>query len=242
MVSVFVLFVPSAQAASDCNGRCCEEEYPRLTVNGEGKMEVLADKTYFNIKVRAEEKQLQKAFEISSKRINSIQETLSGWGVRKEDIRNLGYIYHPLYEGKKIFTTIDRPSSYEVVYSLQVTVYNLDDLGKILVGLSEVPETTVFGLAYTSTKIEELKREVLKLAAADAKQKAMKLAEGSGAILGRVLQITSSAREYEFKKREMMVSEKSAYDLGAAQAPTAPEVESGYIEIRGECTINFAIQ
>ncbi|MCX5702555.1 MAG: SIMPL domain-containing protein, partial [Candidatus Omnitrophica bacterium] len=113
-----VIFYQTSYAASECDARCCDEEYPRLIVQGQGKIEVLADKVYFNIKMRVEEKRLERAFEESTNRINSIQQALVSMGVKKEDIRNLGYSYQPLYEGKKIFTTIDRPTSYEVMYTL----------------------------------------------------------------------------------------------------------------------------
>lgn len=234
-----VIAVHSGYAASECNSRCCDEEYPKLIVQGRGKIEVLADKAYFNIKMRVEEKKLERAFEESTKRINSIQQILVTMGVKKEDIRNLGYIYHPLYEGKKIFTTIDRPTSYEVVYTLRVTIYAMDNLGKILVGLSEISETTVHGLSYTSTKIEELKREVLKEAASDAQQKAVKLAEGSGATLSKVIKIESVA--YEDSLRTMDFEEEVS-KMAYKREKVAPQVESGYIEVTGSCVVYYAIQ
>lgn len=237
-ISSFI-FVYDGYAASECNARCCDEEYPKLIVQGQGKIEVLADKVYFNIKMRVEEKKLERAFEESTKRINSIQQVLVSMGVKKEDIRNLGYIYRPLYEGKKIFTTIDRPTSYEVVYTLRVTIYAMDNLGKILAGLSEISETTVHGLSYTSTKIEELKREVLREAASDARQKAVKLAEGSVAILGKVIKIESVA--YEDSLRTPDLQEKVS-KMAYTREEVAPQVESGYIEVTGSCVVYYAIQ
>lgn len=235
-----VIFYQTGYAASECNSRCCDEEYPKLIVQGQGKIEVLADKAYFNIKMRIEEKRLERAFEESTKRINSIQQVLVSMGVKKEDIRNLGYSYSPLYEGKKIFTTIDRPTSYEVVHTLKVTIYELENLGKILAGISEINETTIYGLSYTSTKIEEIKREVLKEAASDARQKAVKLAEGSGAILGKVIKIESAS--YERPLQAMAFAEAMPRMAYKAEAAAPPQVESGYIEVTGGCTVSYSIQ
>jgi len=224
-------------AHAEINCRCCDEEYPKLVVQGEGKIETLPDKATFFLKVRVEEKKLERAFEISTKRINSVSETLASFGVKKEDIRNLGYTYQPLYEGKKIFTTIDRPSSYEVLYTLKVTIYKMDSLGNILSGLSEVQETTVYGLDFTSTKIEELKKEALKKAAAEAREKALKLVEGAGAALGKVLKIETGALAYPVRALAMR-AEKAM----AEQAAPVPQIESGTIEITANCTVTYSIQ
>jgi uncharacterized protein YggE len=237
---IFSLFLANVSFAAECNARCCDEEYPKLIVQGEGKIEVLADKAYFNVRVRQEEKKLDRSFSESAKKINSISETLASFGIKKEDIRNLGYIYHPLYEGKAIFSTISRPTSYEVIYSLRVTVYDLDKLGKILTSLSEVPETSVFGLVYTSTKIEELKREVLKEAASDARQKAVKLAEGSGASLGKVMKIETRIQEHLL--RNVLAEQQIDYSAAKLEQRTAPQMESGYIEVIGNCTVVYSIQ
>lgn len=236
-----VIFYQTSYAASECNARCCDEEYPKLIVQGQGKIEVLADKAHFNIKMRIEEKRLEGAFKESTKRINSIQQALVSMGVKKEDIQNLGYVYHPLYEGKKIFTTIDRPTSYEVVYALRVTVYAIDTLGKMLSELSDISETTVYGLTYTSTKIEDFKRDVLKEAASDARQKALKLAEGSGAVLGKVIKIENVTQGYPlaraaFEEKIVMMAYK------ADMAAPAPQIESGAIEVTGSCIVYYAIQ
>ena len=225
-------------AHAELNCRCCDEEYPKLVVQGEGKIETLPDKATFFIKVRVEEKKLEKAFEVSTKRINSVSDTLASFGVKKEDIRNLGYTYQPLYEGKKIFTTIDRPSSYEVLYTLKVTIYKMDSLGKILAGLSEVQETTVYGLDFTSAKIEELKKEALKKAAAEAREKALKLAEGAGAVLGKVLKIETGTLAYPVRALAMR-SEKAMVEQAAAPVP---QIESGTIEITANCTVSYSIQ
>lgn len=234
------LILASISFAAECNTRCCDEEYPKLIVQGEGKIEVLADKAYFNIRIRQEDKKLDRAFEESTKKINSVSDILNSFGIKKEDIRNLGYIYHPLYEGKAIFSTISRPTTYEVIYSLRITVYDLDKLGKILTGLSEIPETSIFGLTYTSTKIEDLKREALKVAASDAKQKALKLAEGSGATLGKPIKIETQAAQERFL-RNVVAEERMDYAVAKLEK-SAPQMESGYIEIIGNCVVSYSIQ
>jgi hypothetical protein len=230
----------AALAQTACNSRCCEEEFPKLVVQGEGKIETLPDKATFNIRLRLEEKKLDKAFEVSTERINAVTKTLNSFQVKKEDIRNLGYVYHPLYEGKKIFTTIDRPSSYEIIYTLKITLYDLGQLGKILVAFSGIPESTIYSLEYTSTKLDELKREALKKAAADAREKALKLAEGSGAILGKVMRIDTGATVY-YAPRESQYALARAEDKMMAEAP-APQIESGAMEVTATCTIQYAVQ
>jgi len=241
MAAVLCLTALGIGYGAECNSRCCDEEYPKLVAYGQGKIEIAADKAYFNIRMRTEEKSLERAFEESAKRINALQQKLVAMGIKKEDIRNLGYIYHPLYEGKNIFSTIARPTSYEVIYTLRITLYALDTLGKTLANLSEITETSVYGLTYTSTKIEELKRDVLKEAALDAKLKAAKLAEGSGATLGKVLKIQTGTEVYPETKMLLREDRLEASSFRAKSIVT-PEVESGYIEVMGNVTVVYAVQ
>ncbi|MDD4910205.1 MAG: SIMPL domain-containing protein [Candidatus Omnitrophica bacterium] len=245
MVGVLTLFIAAlsytAYAASECNTRCCDEEYPKLIVEGQGEIEVIADKAYFNIRMRAEEKKLERAFEVSTERINSIQETLTSFGVKKEDIRNLGYVYYPLYEGKRIFSTIARPTSYEVIHNLKITLYKLDDLGKILARLADIAETTVSGLTYTATNVEQLRIDALKKAADNARQKALQLAEGSGATLGKVLKIQSGVSDgYDFLREEQLAD--SFAKRAIAKAEIAPQIESGYLKITANCTVIYSVE
>lgn len=222
--------------------KCCDEEYPKIIVQGEGRIETIADKAYFKIRVRVEEKRLERAFEESAKKINSLSEVLTSHGIKKEDIKNLGYIYHPLYEGKPIFSTISKPTSYEVIYSLKITIYNLENLGKVLAALSEIPETTVFGLEYTSTKIEELKREALKKAGDDAHQKALKAAEGAAATLGKVIKIETGSQIFRAKEYDVMAEAPRLLKEQAYTSIPAPQIEAGYLEIVGTCTVYYSIQ
>jgi uncharacterized protein YggE len=242
-VSVLIVAGASLASAADNKCRCCEEEYPQVIVQGQGRLETLADKAYFNIAMRVEEKKLEKAFEVSSEKINSISEALVSFGVKKEDIQNLGYFYYPLYNGKRIFSSIERPTSYEVRYKLRVTVFDLDSLGKILLKLSEIPESSVSGLRYDSAKIETLRQQVLKLATSDARQKALNLAEGAGATLGKVMKI-ESAREIS-RSEEKRYEAEDAVGMGVAQKEVqaaAPQIEAGRLEITASCTVYYSLQ
>lgn len=223
--------------------RCCEQEYPSLLAQGEGRMEVAPDKATFRFILRLEEKKLEKAFDESSKRINAASEALIRSGVKKENIQNLGYTYHPLYEGKKIFTTIDRPTSYEVVYTLKIAVLELANLGKILGALAGIPESRVEGLDFTSTKLEEFKRDALKKAGEDARAKAQKLAEGAGASVGRVLRIDSNVNGgYRPVFRAMAVNDEMMMASRSAKAVAEPQVESGMIEVTANCSVTYLLK
>ncbi len=222
--------------------RCCEQEYPKVTVQGEGKIETAPDKASFNFNLRVEEKKLEKAFEESSNRINKTSAALAKLGIRSEDIKNQGYSYQPLYEGKKFFSTIDKPSSYEVTYTLKVTVLSLDNLGKILNALSEIPESRVENLEFASMKIDDLKRDVLKKAAEDARLKAAKLAEGAGAAIDSVLNISSYVSGGYRPVMKMAMADDAAMLKTASSASIAPSIESGTIEVSAQCTVVYSLK
>lgn len=240
MVLVLIVSICYNSAFAQDKTRCCDEEYPRLVVQGEGRVEAVADKAIFKVNVRVEEKKLERAFEESAKKINSLSQILTSFGIKKEDVRNLGYVYHPLYEGKRLFSSVSRPTSYEILYTLKVIVYSMDNLGKILTALSDITETTVYDLEYTSTKIEELRREALKNAALDAKEKAVKLSEGSGAKLGKVIRIDSAIQNRYESNRKPLLKAASTSEFDTAQA--SPNIESGLLEVIGVCTVQYLLE
>ncbi len=240
-ISFVCLFlnITALSYADQGNARCCDDEFPKIIVQGTAKIETPADKAFFNIKLRQEDKKLDKAFEKSTEKINAISKILANYGIKKESIQNQGYTYNPLYEGKAIFSSLTKPTSYEVIYNLKVTVFPLDNLGLLFTALSDISETSILGLTYTSSNIDELKRSVLKDAAADAKQKALKLAEGAGASLGKVLRINSNAQEsfaYQAYDRNMGMAK------AMAETSVAPQVESGSIEVSGNCEVIYLLQ
>ena len=239
----YILFVSSLASAEECRTRCCEDEYSKLIVNGESKIETPADMVYFKIKLRVEEKKLDRAFELNTEKINAISDILKMFNITKDSIQNLGYVYHPLYEGKALFSSIQKPTSYEIIYTLKITVTKLQDLGKILTRLSEISETSISGLTYTSSKMDELRQEAMKKAASDARQKALKLAEGAGSTLGKTMKIESTIGLNSNNNDRV----DQAYDgmlmkyAQTEQVKASPEIESGFIQIKATATVTYAL-
>lgn len=236
------LFIANILRAEECKFYC-DKEVPKLVVEGYGIIVADPDKVEFNINLRTEEKRLDKAFEVSTKKINSVTEVLKRFKVKDEDIKNLGYRYTPLYEGKPLFSTLNRPTSYEIIYNLKIRILNLNDLGKILMDISGVAESKVSNLNFGSTKIEELKRDALKKAAEDARLKAIKLCEGAGTSLGTALEIRTSAPVFQPRMMNYYdgASEKMSYAGVAMEAAPAPEIQAGSLEITANCTITYKL-
>ena len=228
------------QEEEGCVFTCNKKETPKLIITRVGKIEAEPDKAAFNVDIRAEETKVDKATDKNVDRINAIIGILAQNGVEKKDIKTTNYNISPMYEGKPLFSKIQRPTSYVVTQGLRVNVYKLDTIGKMLSKISENDYINVYGLSFTSTKLEELKNEALKLAAKSARETALAVVEAAGGKLGNVLRIEESSAGVPFR-REIMAKADFRMAEMADRGVSEAEVEAGTLEVQAYCTITYQI-
>ncbi len=100
-----------------------------------------------------------------------------------------GYSVHPRYE----YSEVRRASEivgYSASRSLEVRVDDLTRVGDVLAALLEAGVGSIHGVTFDTTEAEELRRQAIKEAIADAAHQADAVAEAMGARVIRVEEIT----------------------------------------------------
>lgn len=237
-IGLTILLANSAHAQEETLVfKATKEEIPKVIISRRGKVEAEPDKAIVNIKIVTEETKIDKAADKNNEKMNVVIEILKETSVEKKDIKTLEYNIVPLYEGKPLFSRVHRPTSYVVTNAITVNFYKLDMIGKILSKISEIESVNVYNLEFTSTKIEEMKREALRKAAQSAREAALDLVDAAGGKLGKVLRIEESVADFVLHKQRF--EEMSLYQ---AKEVDIPEVEAGTLEIEASCTITYEIE
>lgn len=217
-----------------------KQEIPKITITQTGKVEAEPDKAIVDVSFTIEEVKIQKTFDKNKEKMNQAIDILKKAGVEKKDIKTTRYEITPLYEGKPLFSKVHRPTSYVVSQSLKANIYQLDSLGEILNGISEIESARVAGIEFTSTKLDELKRTALKKAAGGAKEAALAMVEAAGGKLGKILKIEESSVIPILRERREY-SQSLMKDL-AVQQEMQPQVEPGTLTVQVACTVVYEVE
>lgn len=219
--------------------KCPEEEIPQMTVTETGKIEVEPDLAVIDLSIQVEEVKIEKAYEKNTEKMNKVFEILKTHGVDSKDIKTTDYQITPMREGKAWFSRVHRPTSYKVTHELTAKMRNLNSVGMILSQTAEIESVNLEQIEYTSSKMEELKKQALKKAVESARETAEILATAAGGKLGRILNIEETPRALP-QRHEMMTD--SLFQKKFAEALPAAQMGSGTMTVEASCSITYAVE
>lgn len=156
-----------------------------INVVGEGESMATPDIATFSFSVRAEGDDAAAAQDASAQSVNEILAYLKDGGVEEKDIKTQYYNLNPRYEypqqvcpagtycppGERVL------KGYEVSQNISVKVRDTSVAGALISGVGERGATDVSGLDFTIDDEDNLQAEAREAAIADAREKAMKLAD-----------------------------------------------------------------
>ncbi len=231
-----LLFADDSPCALTLN----KEEKPTITISRSAKVVSEPDEGIISLSLMIEEGLIDQAVDKSKARMNSVIESLRSKGVEKKNIKTTNYQITPLYEGKPLFSKSHRPTSYRVSYSLRADIYDLESIGEIISLLSSIAALNVESIEFTSTKIDELKKEAFKKAAAIAHDTALDVVAAAGGKLGQVLKIEESSDEPVVNQRHQKMDNLFAANMVAEQSEVP--IEAGTLEIEVSCTVTYEVE
>ena len=219
--------------------KCNKEEVPKLTVTQTAKIESEPDKAVINLEIKIEEVKIENAYQKNKEKMDQVIDTFKAQGVEKKDIKTTDYQITPLYEGKPLFSRVHRPTSYVVSHRLSANIYKLETIGKIFNKISEIDSVNLENIEFTSTKLDELKKQALTAAAQAARETALAMVTAAGGELGKVLKIESSSPQSPLRQeRTKNYLMKYAVD-DDEQSPA--QIEPGTLTIEAVCTVTYEI-
>ena len=148
-----------------------------ITVNGSGETLVTADTAVVSVGVNVRKKDALEAQAAANEVIASIRAVLTKAGLKEEDI-STGYIsLYAVYDYSK---DIEEIVAYSANSSLAIKVTDMGRVGEVIDLAFGAGANTLDGVSFSVADDTEARKETLKAAVEDAKEKAAILAEAAG--------------------------------------------------------------
>lgn len=177
--------------------------YPHtISVYGEGKASVSADKATISLSIDNSASSARAAKQKNNDVVNALRTALSSLGVSKDDVK---IVYYNSYksevysENSMMMDTkgSSKPSTpkytYNSNYTLSVSVKDVKKVNDVLDKLSEIEQVNMNGVTYALTNNEKAQDEARVKAMKDAESKANKLAKLYNIKLGQILNLSESS-------------------------------------------------
>ena len=149
-----------------------------ISVSGTGTVQVVPDVALVNFGITVENKDASLAMGGLSQKANSVIQSLSKIGVKKEDIQTTNISLYPVYSYDKD-TGKQTLEGYRANESFSVKG-KIDSTGKILSTVTANGVNEINGIAFDASNRDQLKLDAIKLAMKDARAKADASIDGTG--------------------------------------------------------------
>jgi len=199
-----------------------------ISVSGTGTVQVVPDIALVNFGITVENKDASLTMTGLSQKANSVIQSLSKIGVKKEDIQTAGISLYPVYSYEKD-TGKQTLEGYRANESFSVKG-KIDSAGKILNTVTANGVNEINGIAFDASNRDQLKLDAIKLAMKDARAKADASIDGTGY---KINSIKSISIEYW--------SPSPVYKSIAAADESLP-IEGGTISIQANVSVVFTFE
>jgi hypothetical protein len=206
---------------------------PVVVASGEAIVKRAPDRAWVSIAAESRAKTPQAAQKQNAVAMSAVLEKLKGAGLPAEAIQTSSYDLQPEFDytdGKQVLR------GYVARSSLEVRVDALPRLGEIIDMAVGSGATSISGVRFDLKDRDVAEREALKLAVADARQRADAAAAGAGLQIARVVRIEEHRQSSMPPPRPMMTMR-----AGMAQDSATP-VAPGELEIRAAVTLTAEIK
>ncbi len=203
-----------------------------LTVNGSASVVATPDVAYITVSVHTEDKKAAAALEENNTLANQVYQTLSRYGIEKKDIRTLNIALRQQERYDKNGTLIAR--YYTVDNTIQVTVRNLDNLGKVLDAVVQSGANRLQGIRFDVSDRAALLEQARLEAVQQARAQAETIAKAAGAELGEVQTITFQTIAPTIERSDMLME--------AAPKVASVPVSGGQMQITASVKLVFALR
>lgn len=170
-----------------------QPEYNKITVTGQASFETMPDLAVFNVQVESEGKTAAEASSLAAEGIKSVKDALISAGIKSSDIETISYNVYPWkrWEPK---TGREILEGYKAYHTLKIESGGLEKTGEYLDKAIKAGATNIDSIRFTFSKAKqkEINDEALRLAVANAREKAKTVAEVAGLGLGKAISISES--------------------------------------------------
>jgi hypothetical protein len=202
----------------------------QITVVGHGEAQGTPDTARIEMGVETMADTTTAALEQNNQQVQAIIDRLTALGVAEEDIQTSNFNIHARYDDQGRDVT-----GYTVNNMVRVTIRNLDQTGRLLDEVVQVGANRIHGISFSVDDPDSLQAQARDEAIANAREKATRLAQESGANLGEVLVISenvgSSPPTPVFRG-----------DFAMGEAESSVPVQSGQQTVNANVQITFELR
>src|SRR5687767_460227 len=201
---------------------------------GEGQIQAAPDRAWITIAAETRGPSAREAQRRNTEAMRPVQDALRKAGVPTDAVRTVGYDLQQEFD----YVNNKRISrGYVARNSIEVRVDQIDRVGEILELAVGSGATTVTGIRFDLKDRAKLEREALRLAVADAREKAQAAASGAGLTIVRIMRIDEQGLSAPPMPVRMM------REMAANQAAdAAPPISAGQMELRATVTLTATVK
>jgi uncharacterized protein len=208
-------------------------EPPAVVTSGEAVVKRAPDRAWVTISAESRAKAPGEAQKQNAAAMSAVVEKLKGAGIPPDAIQTTAIELQPEFDYHEGRQTL---RGYVARNSVDVRVDALPKLGDLIDMSVGAGATRVTSVRFDLKDRDAAEREALKLAVADARERAVAAAAGAGLQLGRVLRIEEHRQGPVPPPRPMAMREMVA--VQEATTPVAP----GELEIRAAVTMTVEVK
>lgn len=209
-----------------------------INISGDGKVTGKPDIAMVEIGLITENANVAQAQKENTEKMNKLLKAVKGLGIEEKDLQTSVYQINPKYEyppsGK--YTLV----GYTVNQSITLKIRDTAKISDVLAKVGETGANSVGNLSFTIDDPEKLRIEAREKALTNARSKADVLTKSLGVKILRVVSFSESNSEpvdYRYSKASMITD---GYGIGGGAS--APEIQSGTLEIRSSVTVTYEIE
>ena len=201
-----------------------------ITVSGTGNVLVPADTAVVSLGVSAADKDVRTAQSMANKAIASIRSALIESGIAEEYI-NTDYInIYAMYDYSDGFEQI---TGYNANSTLAIRVKEIDKVGEVIDLAFGAGANTLNGINFSVTDTTEAREKAMRLAVADAQNKADVLADAAGLQI-RGIEDIAEQNTYSYDRGVM-----NNFDAIEAESAAGTVVQAAKLTVSSSVVITF---
>ena len=217
-----------------------------IQITGRGLLRLKADTTRITLTIGGLEKEYADALDESTKATEGLKDLFEQYGFKRSDLKTLNFDVNPEYEGyDDKGTWRQRFTGYRYRHTLKLDFpSDRELLGKLLYAIARSSAKPEFHITYTVHDPEKAKNELIGLAVADAKAKAIVLTMAAGTELLAIQSIVYSRGEPVFEVRpmnRMMAAKGAMVEEASMDSGYNLDIEPDDIEVFDTVTIVWEI-
>jgi len=208
-----------------------------LSVTGRGEVLVDPDQAVIQVGVRAEEVSAKAAQQEVNKTVQKVLDGLSALAIEPDEIQTSQLSLQAVYADSRNRREAGEPRiiAYRASYTLSIKTKDLGQISTVIDSALEAGANQLSGVRFGLEDRQSTRKSALKKAVADAREKAVVIAEAAGTRLGSILTIVEAGAVV----RPVVMGRSAVMAAEVSGSPTV--VMPGQVTVSGQVTIRYQI-